>query len=69
MCIRDRPMAAKSSPSTEKAPFGVSLSALLVLIFLHAPILVIFLYAFTTDEAGYTFPLPGLTLQLSLIHI
>ena len=56
-------MAAKSSPSTEKAPFGVSLSALLVLIFLHAPILVIFLYAFTTDEAGYTFPLPGLTLQ------
>ncbi len=54
-------MAAKSSATGEKAPWGVSLSALLVLLFLHIPILIIFLYAFTTDEGGYTFPLPGLT--------
>ena len=56
-------MAAKPTTNTEKAPWGVSLSALLVLLFLHIPILVIFLHAFTTDEGGYTFPLPGLTLQ------
>jgi ABC-type nitrate/sulfonate/bicarbonate transport system permease component len=36
---------------------------MLVLLFLHFPIWIIFLYAFTTDEAAYTFPLPGLTLQ------
>ena len=31
------------------------------LLFLHAPIAVILLYAFTTDEASYSFPPPGLT--------
>ena len=36
---------------------------MLVLLFLHFPIWIIFLYAFTTDEAAYTFPLPGLTLH------
>lgn len=33
------------------------------LIFLHFPILLIFLYAFTTEDASYTFPPPGLTLD------
>jgi putative spermidine/putrescine transport system permease protein len=33
------------------------------LLFLHIPLLLIFLYAFTTDEAAYTFPPPGLTLK------
>ncbi|HAJ34104.1 MAG TPA: spermidine/putrescine ABC transporter permease [Chloroflexi bacterium] len=55
-------MTVKST-SMERAPWGVSLSALLVLLFLHVPILIIFLYAFTTDEGGFTFPLPGLTLK------
>lgn len=36
---------------------------MLVLLFLHVPLFVIFLYAFTTDEAAFTFPLPGLTTQ------
>ena len=33
------------------------------LAFLHLPILLIFLYAFTTEEKSYQFPPPGLTLK------
>jgi len=33
------------------------------LAFLHLPILLIFLYAFTTEEKSYQFPPPGLTTQ------
>lgn len=54
-------MAAKPSSDRTRAPYGVSLSAILVLLFMHLPIWLIFLYAFTTDEAGFTFPLPGFT--------
>jgi putative spermidine/putrescine transport system permease protein len=35
----------------------------LVLAFLHVPFLVVLLYAFTTEEAAFTFPPPGLTLR------
>ena len=64
-------MAALSSatkPSTgaverEKAPWGLSITAVLVLLFLHLPIWVILLYTFTTDIAAFTFPLPGFTLE------
>lgn len=49
------------SSNGERAPWPLSLSAVLVLLFLHVPIWIIFLYAFTTDEAAFTFPLPGLT--------
>ena len=45
----------------EKASLGLKLSAVGALLFLHVPILIILLYAFTTDEATYSFPLPGLT--------
>ncbi|MCO6451418.1 MAG: ABC transporter permease [Caldilineales bacterium] len=34
-----------------------------VVLFLNLPVWIIALYAFTTDEAAYTFPLPGLTTQ------
>ena len=44
-----------------RAPLGLKLAAGLGLLFLHLPILLIFLYAFTTDERSYTFPPPGLT--------
>jgi putative spermidine/putrescine transport system permease protein len=55
-------MRSKSSTAySEKAPFGLTLGAIGTLLFLHVPLLIIFLYAFTTDEATYTFPLPGLT--------
>ena len=46
----------------EKAPWGLSITAVLVLLFLPLPIWVILLYTFTTDIAAFTFPLPGFTL-------
>jgi len=45
----------------EKASFGLKLGALGTLIFLYFPMFIIFLYSFTTDEAAYSFPLPGFT--------
>jgi len=48
-------------PSSGKTSLGLKLAALGTLLFLHVPLLIIFLYAFTTDEATYSFPLPGLT--------
>src|SRR5215510_11052443 len=33
------------------------------LAFMHIPVLVIILYAFTTDDATYQFPPPGLTFR------
>lgn len=39
----------------------LSFSTLLVVLFLNLPVWIIGLYAFTTDEAAYSFPLPGLT--------
>ena len=37
------------------------MASLGMLLFLHVPILLIFLYAFTTEEKSYQFPPPGLT--------
>jgi putative spermidine/putrescine transport system permease protein len=55
-------MRSKASTSySEKAPLGLTLGAIGTLLFLHVPLLIIFLYSFTTDEATYTFPLPGVT--------
>jgi len=45
-----------------RSPLALTLGALGVILFLHLPFVVIFLYAFTTDEQTFTFPLPGLTL-------
>ncbi len=41
----------------------LKLSATAGLLFLHLPILLIFLYAFTTEERTYAFPPPGLTTE------
>ena len=48
-------------PSNGKSSLGLKLAALGTLLFLHVPLLIIFIYAFTTDETTYTFPLPGIT--------
>lgn len=56
-------MAARTTSDKPKAPLALTISAVLVLLFLHLPIWVIFLYAFTTDVAAFTFPLPGITFQ------
>ncbi|MBI1258187.1 MAG: ABC transporter permease subunit [Chloroflexi bacterium] len=44
-----------------RAPLGLKAATLGALVFLHFPILLIFLYAFTTEDSAYTFPPPGLT--------
>jgi putative spermidine/putrescine transport system permease protein len=49
--------------SDARAPLGLKLAAAAGLLFLHVPILIIFLYAFTTEGRTYQFPPPGLTLD------
>ncbi len=49
--------------SENKPSFGLKFAAIGGLLFLHLPILLIFLYAFTTEERSYQFPPPGLTLK------
>jgi putative spermidine/putrescine transport system permease protein len=46
-----------------EASWGLKIAALGGLLFLHLPILLIFLYAFTTEERTYAFPPPGLTTE------
>ena len=48
---------------SDRASWGLKAAAVGGLLFLHVPILLIFLYAFTTDERTYQFPPPGLTTQ------
>ena len=49
--------------SERKSSFLLKVSAVGGLLFLHLPILLIFLYAFTTEDKSYQFPPPGLTLK------
>jgi putative spermidine/putrescine transport system permease protein len=47
--------------SRTHAPFGLTIAAVAAVLFLHIPLLLITLYAFTTEESAFTFPPPGLT--------
>jgi putative spermidine/putrescine transport system permease protein len=47
----------------QDASLGQKLAAAAGLAFLHAPVWVIVLYAFTTEDRTYRFPPPGLTLR------
>jgi putative spermidine/putrescine transport system permease protein len=58
-----RSKKSSTEASGERAPWFVTFGAVAGLLFLHIPLLLIFLYAFTTDESAYTFPPPGLTLK------
>lgn len=40
---------------------GLKVAAAACLLYLHLPIFFVFLYAFTTEDAAFTFPPPGLT--------
>ncbi len=51
------------NPFKSSSPWGVKLAAAAGLAFLHIPLLLIFLYAFTTEEKSYAFPPPDLTLK------
>lgn len=46
-----------------KASVGLRIAAGLALLFLHFPLFIIVLYAFTTEDRTYQFPPPGLTLK------
>ena len=48
---------------SDKASWGLKLAAWGGLVFLHFPILVIFLYAFNTEDAAFSFPPKGFTLH------
>ena len=50
-------------PAWNRASWGTRVGAFAGLAFMHVPVLVIILYAFTTDDRTYAFPLPGLTLH------
>ncbi len=49
--------------SSDQAAWWLKASALAVIIFLHFPLMLIFLYAFNTEDSAYTFPPPGLTFK------
>jgi putative spermidine/putrescine transport system permease protein len=59
--MRSKIIPALRSSEGQKSPLGLALAALAVLLFLHFPFAIVMLYAFTTDEATFTFPPPGLT--------
>ena len=51
----------RSDPNQSRASTLLKACATAGLLFLHLPILLIFLYAFTTEERTYAFPPPGFT--------
>ena len=50
-----------TTENRERSPLSLKLGALAALLFLHLPVWIILLYAFTTDETTFSFPPPGLT--------
>jgi len=48
---------------TPRATLSLKIAALAGLLFLHIPLALIILYAFTTEDKSYQFPPPGLTLE------
>ena len=50
-------------PGSARASFGLKLATVGVLLFLYLPITVIILFAFTTEDAAFRFPPPGLTVK------
>jgi len=48
---------------SDRAPLWLRILAGGGLLFLHLPILLIFVYAFSTEKRSYQWPPPGLTLQ------
>ncbi len=51
------------SSNDTRAPLALKLAAAGGLLFMHLPILLIFVYAFTTEDKTYKWPPPGLTFQ------
>jgi putative spermidine/putrescine transport system permease protein len=51
------------SDRSARAPLSLTITAIGAILFLHVPLLIIFVYAFTTEEKSYQFPPPGYTMQ------
>ncbi|WP_088346821.1 MULTISPECIES: ABC transporter permease [Rhodomicrobium] len=51
------------SDRQNRAPLALKIAAGAGLLFLHLPILLIFVYAFTTEDKSYQWPPPGFTLK------
>lgn len=49
------------SDRNQRSPLGLKIAAIAGLLFLHLPIMLIFVYAFTTEERSYQWPPPGFT--------
>ena len=58
-----RSKAKESSTRRGPASWPLKLAAAAGVLFLHVPLLFILLYAFSTEEKSFVFPLPGLTLK------
>ncbi len=58
-----RSEAAESARHGAKAGLSLKAGALIGVAFLHLPLAFIILYAFSTEEKSFVFPLPGLTLK------
>ncbi len=48
---------------SDRAPLTLKIAAAAGLLFMHLPILLIFAYAFTTEDQSFQWPPPGLTLK------
>jgi putative spermidine/putrescine transport system permease protein len=53
----------KASAPDERASWWLKAGSIAALLFLHIPLMLIFLYSFTTEQSAYSFPPPGLTLK------
>ena len=58
--MRSEPRLAVSQP-TNGAPLGLKLAVWAGVLFLHLPLALIILYAFSSEDKSYVFPPPGLT--------
>jgi putative spermidine/putrescine transport system permease protein len=56
-----KPIAAPPAGAQARAPLGLRFAVGAVLAFLYIPFMIILLYAFSTEDATFTFPPPGLT--------
>lgn len=54
-------LSKKSVNNSPNASISLRLATLGALLFLHLPLIIVILYSFTTDEASFSFPPPGLT--------
>ena len=48
---------------SDRPPLLLTIAAVAGLLFMHLPLLIIFVYAFTTEDKSYAWPPPGLTLK------